>query len=413
MTTTDSRTDERLFDMLDVGTFADGHPHDAYDRLRAAEPVMRHPGSDIQPPFWVLTRYEDIKSVSQDGDNFTVQKGFKIPTDNRASMDPEIARTLSRFMLAMDNPEHLAYRNVVASAFLPAALKAVEPRIRRSVADLMDSLEDREEVEFVTEVGARIPIATICAILGVPPEDEGKVFDFTNAVFATDDPEFTPSLEVANARYLEIFEYGWALLDKRRRAPRDDLLTRIAFAEVDGKPIGEIEQKSFFSNLLAAGNETTRTTLASCVWAMSLFPGEKRKLIETPSAIADGVPECVRWVSPVYHMARTARRDVEIGGRRIAAGERVAMLYGAGNHDPAMFEDPHRLDLGRAAASRHLGFGWGIHHCLGSRLAALQLRLILDALLTRFPQHEVIAPPSYIASNFVAAIKTLPVRLRG
>lgn len=399
------------FNMLDVRTFEQGHPHISYDRLREDTPVLHHEGSPAQPPFWLLFRYEEIKSVSQDAANFTSTAGFKVLTENRASMDPEIGRALGRFMLAMDNPEHMAYRNLVSGNFMPSAMKTIEPRIQRSIDALMASLDGRDTVEFVTEVGAKVPIQTICAVLGLPPEEEDRVFEFTNAVFGTDDPDFTPSLEVANARYLEIFEYGLDVLRNRRENPQDDLLTRIEFAEIDGEPIGEVEKKSFFSNLLAAGNETTRSTLAGCIWAMAKFPQEKRKLIDDPSLIAGSIDEFLRWVSPVYHMARTAKCDVELGGKSIAKGERVGMLYGAGNHDPAMFEDPHTLNLARPNASRHLSMGWGIHHCLGSRLAAMQLRLFITAFLNRFPNYEVIEPPNYVASNFVAATKSLKVRL--
>lgn len=399
-------------DMLDIGTFARGHPHDAYARLRREAPVYRHAGSAIQPPFWVLSRYDDIKAVSQDGENFTSTQGFKVSTDNRARMDPEIARTLSRFMLAMDNPEHLAFRNIVANAFMPSAIKALEPRIARSIDNLMERLEGRDVVEFVAEVGAMVPIQTICAVLGLPEEEEQRVFDFTNAVFMTDDPEFAPTLEVANARYLEIFDYAADVFADRRANPRDDLLTRIAFAEVEGRPLDSTEQKSFFSNLLAAGNETTRTTLTGSIIALSRFPDQKKALVEDRSKIASAVPEFLRWVSPVYHMARTAKSDTEIRGHRIEAGERVAMLYGAANYDPEVFPEPKGLDFARANAAHHITFGWGIHHCLGSRLAMLQLRLMLDALLKRFPAIELAGEPVYIPSNFVGAFKQVDVRLR-
>lgn len=399
------------FNLLDVATFADGHPHQAYDRIRAEEPVMRHPGSAKQPPFWVLTRYEDIQAVSLDGQRFTSTKGFRVATDNRSSMDPEIGQVLSRFMLTMDQPEHGAYRSLVSSAFMPTALKAVEERVRQSVADLMQSLDGADEVEFVTEVGAIVPIKTICAILGVPPEDEGLVFEFTNAVFGTDDPAFAPSIAVANAKYLEIFDYGLSLLKERRREPRDDLLTLIANGTIDGKPLGETEQKSFFSNLLAAGNETTRSSLSGSIWALAQFRDERRRLIADPTLIPGAVHELLRWFSPVFQMARTAKKDVEIGGRTIKSGERVAMLYGAGNHDPAVFADPHRLDITRANAKRHITFGYGIHSCLGSRLAGMQLRFILEAFLAKFPEYEVMEQPSYTASNFVGAMKSLRVKL--
>ncbi len=401
------------FNLLDTSTFAAGHPHEAYDRLRRDHPVYDHPGSVKQPPFWLLTGYEDIRAVSLDSENFTSGRGFRIPTDTRMSMDPEIGKALTRFMLSMDQPEHDAYRGLVSSVFMPSGLKAVEQRVRGSIADLMGKLEGADTAEFVTEIGAIVPIKTICAIMGVPEEDEWRIFDFTNAVFGTDDPEYAPSMEEANRRYLEIFEYGWHLLEERRRNPTDDLISRIANGRIDGEPLGEVEQKSFFSNLVAAGNETTRSSLSGAIWALSVFRDERRRLVADPSLIPGAVNEILRWFSPVFQMARTATRDVEVGGTLIRAGERVAMLYGAGNHDPAIFDDPHRLDVTRANASRHLTFGYGFHHCLGSRLAILQLRLILEAFLARYPDYEVLATPRYIASNFVGAMKELPVALNG
>ncbi|WP_422059702.1 cytochrome P450 [Sphingopyxis sp.] len=399
------------FDLLDTASFADGHPHDAYDALRADRPVFRHPGSDRQPPFWVLTRYDDVRAVSLDAQNFTSTKGFRVPTDQRAAMDPEIGRTLSRFMLAMDNPEHADFRALVASAFMPGAIGRFEPRVEASVAGVMDTLAGRDEVEFVEEVGAIVPIRSICAIMGVPIEDEWRIFEFTNAVFGTDDPDYAPSLEVANARYLAIFDYGLDLIEQRRREPRDDLISIIARAKVGGRSLDDIERKSFFSNMIAAGNETTRSSLAGALWGLWRFPDQRRRLVEDPSLIPAAVNELLRWHSPVFQMARTATQDVEIGGVTIAAGERVAMLYGAGNHDPAIFDDPHRVDVTRVNANRHLAFGYGVHHCLGLRLATMQLRHILTAFLKTYPNYEVVEPPQFIRSNFVGAMKALRIAL--
>jgi cytochrome P450 len=401
------------FDLLDPKTFLNGHPHAAYDLIRDSEPVLRHPGSESQPPFWVLTRHADIHAVSVDGERFTSTAGFRVTTDRRAGMDPEIARVLSRFMLAMDRPEHDVYRGLVSGKFTPAALKALEPRINRNVTTLMEGLEGRSAVEFVSEVAARVPIQTVCAIFGLPAEHEEAVFELTNSVFGTDDPEFAASPEVANRNYLAIFDYAMSMIDARRREPQDDLLTHLANASIDGEPLGETELKSYFSNMLAAGNETTRTTLAGAVWALSRFDDERRRLVADPELMGPALNELLRFVSPVIQMARTAKADVEIGGRRIAKGERVVMLYGAGNHDPAVFSDPHRLDLSRENASRHLTFGVGVHHCLGSRLAMMQLRAILGQFLQRFPRFRVVAPPVYLVSNFVGAMKTMKVSLDG
>ncbi|HMT44640.1 MAG TPA: cytochrome P450 [Chakrabartia sp.] len=401
------------FNLSDPDSFAHGHPHAAYDAIRSTAPVCRHEASATQPAFWLLTRHEDIRTVSMDKTRFTSTEGFRVPTDTRAAMDPTIGAVLRRFMLAMDEPEHGDFRQLVASAFLPSGIAAAEPMIRANVAKLIDGLKERDTAEFVSDIGAKVPIQTVCAVMGVPPEDEWRVFEFTNAVFGTDDPDYAPSLEVANERYLAIFDYGWTLLEERRRNPREDLLTRIANGTVGGRPLDEIEQKSFFSNMISAGNETTRSSFAGALWALSLFPDERRRLVDDPSLIPAAVNELLRWFSPVFQMARTALEDVQIGSETIRKGEKVAMLYGAGNHDPAMFEDPHRLDLARANANRHITFGFGIHHCIGNRLAQMQLAIILEAFLKAFPDYEILEEPRYVRSNFVGAMKSLPMRLRG
>jgi len=399
------------FDLLDPDTFAHGHPHAAYDRLRAAAPVYRHPGSAAQPPFWVLTRHADIQAVSLDSERFTSTRGFRVSTDRRAGMDPEIGRVLSRFMLAMDRPEHDVYRNVVASRFAPAALKSLEPVIAANVAKLFDGLAGREEVEVVSEVAARVPIQTVCAIFGLPPEHEASVFELTNSVFGTDDPDFAATPEAANRNYLAIFDYAMEMYAERRRCPRDDLLTHLVDARIHGAPIGETELKSYFSNMLAAGNETTRTTLAGAIWTLSQHQEARDWLAQDPARLGEAMNELLRFVSPVIQMARTATTQVELGGQTIAPGEKVVLLYGAANRDPAVFADPHRLDLTRANAGKHLTFGVGVHHCLGSRLAQLQLRLILGEFLRRFPRFAATGAPIYLRSNFVGAMKALNVRL--
>lgn len=402
------------FSLLDPDCFNHGHPHDAYDHMRRTSPVWRDETPEGRQPLWLLTRYEDIRAVSVDQERFTSESGFRAHTAARAAMDPEIGRVLRRFMLSMDEPEHSVFRKLVSSNFMPKPINALQPQVQASVQRLIDSLRDREDVDFVTDVGAIVPIRTVCTILGVPAEDEWRVFEFTNAVFGSDDPEYAPSLETANERYLAIFDYAWSLLEQRRKEPKDDLTTQIALARLDdGRALTRDEQVSFFTNMLAAGNETTRSSLSGALWALSLYRDQRRDLVDDPSLVPNAVQEILRWFSPVYHMARTALCDLEIGGTAIAKGDQVAMLYGAGNHDPDMFADPHRLDIRRENANRHITFGYGIHHCLGLRLAQLQLKLILESFLQAFPHYEILAEPEYIRSNFVGAIKRLPVRLQG
>lgn len=398
------------FDLADPGCFSAGHPHPAYDRLRAEGSLVRCGAGDAA--LWLATGHDVIRTISADSAHFTTSRGFRIQSANRAAMDPEIGQILGRFMLAMDEPEHATFRKLVAPSFMPSGIKAVEPLVRRNVARLIEGLKGRDRVEFVEEVGAQVPISTICAIIGVPPEDEWRIFEFTNAVFGTDDPDLAPSLEVANERYLAIFDYGWSLLESRRREPKDDVISHIAHARLpDGRPLSRAEQISYFSNLIAAGNETTRSSLSGAIWLLARHPDQRRALIDDPSLIPGAVQEILRRFSPVIHMARTAVDDVAVDGVDIARGDRVALLYGAANHDPAIFADPYRFDIRRANANRHLAFGYGIHHCLGLRLAVLQLSQILTALLGHFPDYEIESEPAYIRSNFVLAMKRLEISL--
>ena len=401
------------FDIRNVESFRDGHPHDAYDSLRSAGPLQRSPGP-ADSTVWLATGYEEIRAISSDSEHFTSTAGFRIHSEHRAQMDPAIGRVLSRFMLAMDEPEHALFRKIVSPFFKPSAVSAVEPRVRKSIDRLVRGLRDRETVDFVNDIGAIVPISTICALIGVPAEDEQRIFEFTNAVFGTDDPELAPSLEIANERYLEFFDYGWSLLEQRRREPTNDLISHIAHAELsDGRKLTRDEQISFFSNLIAAGNETTRSSLSGAIYLLFHHPDQRRLLAEEPVRIPSAVQEILRHYSPVIHMSRTAICDVDIGDMTVATGDRVALLYGAGNHDPAVFSNPHQFDCSRKDSMRHLAFGYGIHHCLGNRLAVLQLSLILEAFLKAFPDYELTGDASFIKSNFVLAMKSLPMRLQG
>lgn len=401
------------FNLIDPETFRYGHPFDTYDEIRAETPVYRNPESDMQPGFWVLTRHADIRALSTDTENFSSAQGAVIPPDIFLQLDPKIIEDLNRFMIAMDKPEHTKYRGLVAPAVTPAAIKRLEDRISASIDALIDGLKGRDEVDFVTEVGAIVPIKTICAIMGVPEEDEKKVFDFTNAVFGFGDPELSPTLEEANENFLAVLDYGWDLAQKRREDPRDDVMSIVANAEIDGKPLSRVDQTSFFTNMVAAGNETTRSSLAGAISLLAKHPDQRQLLIDDPEMISSSLDELLRRHTPGIHMARTAKRDAEVGGQLVREGERVAMLYGAGNHDPAVFADPYRLDLRRENAKEHLAFGYGPHHCYGWRLARLQLRLILTAFLRTFPNYEIASEPTMIVSNLVHAMKSLRVRLNG
>ncbi len=397
--------------LFDTATYLSGHPHGVYDALRAEAPVYRHGGTEKQPPFWLLTRYADVEAVSRNNKQFTSTRGFRLPTDRKLSLDPAIQTALMRQVLAMDPPDHMKIRKLLNPSFMPAALSLLEQGVQAYIAELMDRLKPGSTVEFVEDVAAVIPIKSICKLLGIPAADEGKIFDWTNRLVGADDPEYAPSLEETNRTYSEVFEYGRWLMEQRRANPANDLMSVVANAEIDGQPIDPAARDGFCILLVAAGNETTRNSLTGAIWALTKHPDARRKLLAQPDLIPGAVEEFLRYVTPVIQMMRTATEDVEVGGQTIKAGERVVMLYGAANHDPAMFTDPHILDPTRENAKKHLAFGIGIHHCLGARLATLQLRAMLAALLHRFPNVEAVSEPTYLASNFVLGMKSLDVKL--
>jgi len=237
------------------------------------------------------------------------------------------------------------------------------------------------------------------------------VFDWTNRLVGTDDPEYAPSLDKTNEAYEEVFEYGRWLVEQRRANPTNDLMSVVANAVIDGQPIDGTLRDGFSTILIAAGNETTRNSLSGAIWALTNSPTAKKRLLDQPDLVPDSVDELLRHVTPVIQMLRTALEDIEIGGQAIKAGERVVMLYGAANRDPEVFANPHEIDVTRENAKKHLAFGIGIHHCLGARLATMQIRLILGELLKRFPSIETVGEPKYLASNFVLGIKSMPVKL--
>jgi cytochrome P450 len=400
------------FDIADARVFADGHPHDIYDRLRADDPVHFVPSIDGRPPYWLLTRHADIEAVSRDNARFTSRFGFRlIEAGGVADLKPEIREALTNQLLTLDPPRHAELRRPLDRSFLPRALAPIQDDVDAFVDQMISALAGKTRIEFVREVAAVVPIRTLCRLLGIPGDDEDKVFDWTNRLVGTSDPEYGATPEESTRTFDEVFEYGKRLIAERRATPGDDLLSLVARITVDGQPIDGPMRDGMFALLLAAGNETTRNSLTGAIVALTRFPDQKRKLVRDPGLVDGAVDELLRYVTPVIQMMRVALEDIDIGTATIRKGERVVMLYGAANRDPEMFADPHSLDVERANTRRQLGFGIGIHHCLGARLARMQLKALLKALLTRFPDISASGAPTYLRSNFVSGIKELPVRL--
>lgn len=407
MTDTDLQID---FDLTRPETFRNGHPFEVYDHLRRAKPVYRNASDGNGSAIWILTRHADVELVARDNKRFTSTKGFRVfEQGGVADLKPHIREAITSTLLTMDPPEHALARRPMQGHFLPSALRRLESDVNRFVDEMVAALPASTEIEFVTQVASLVPIRTLCLLLDIPEADRGKVFDWTNRLVGTSDPEYGGGPTESNAVFEEVFEYGTRLLQQRRDSPGDDLLSVVASMFSGNDPREVRIRNGMFTLLLAAGNETTRNSLSGSIVALTQFPDQRRMLAADPNLVEGAIPELLRFVTPVIQMKRVAREDLEIAGHPIRKGDQVAMLYGAANRDPQVFIEPQKLDLARSNAARHLSFGIGIHHCLGARIATMQLSAMLRALLRRFPDIAAVGEPEYLQSNFVCGIKRLSV----
>ena len=398
-------------DLFDPDAYLQGVPHDAFAKLRREAPVYRHPRVGL-PPFWAVTRYHDAVEVSRDWATFSSERKGALLRE-----PPEEALETQRLMmLNMDPPRHAKLRGLVNKGFTPRIVNQLTPAIRGICAEILDAVSERGECDFVREVAAELPLRVIAELLGIPRSDRHQVFEWSNTMIASDDPEWQRSPEESMSAAMAMYAYANELALQRRDEPREDLVSVLMQAEVDegdpsgGRRLSEMEFDLFFLLLAVAGNETTRNLISGGMLALIEHPDQARRLRGDPSLLEPAVEEMLRWVTPVMQFQRTAQRDTEIGGQRIAEGDRVAIYYVSANRDEAVFERPDRFDVGRSP-NEHLTFGGGgPHFCLGANLARLEIRLMFEQLLDRLTHIELNGPPRRLRSNFINGLKEMPVR---
>ncbi len=379
-----------------------------FTRLRRQRPIWWSPGPDGRG-FWSVMRYRDIVAVSKNPRLFSSARqwgGHRL----RDEESTEIFQGVEASMLSMDPPEHGAYRGMVAPAFTPERVRHMEARIRGRVTALLDAIAPKGECDFVAAVANQLPIQVLAEMMGVPEEDGPRLLEWSNVFVGEDDPELRGSEEHVRQCVTDVAAYALKLWRERLRRPGNDLISMLVGTEVDGEVMSVPRYFSTFSLFLVAGNETVRNSIAGGLLALMQHPEQRRKLVEDPSLIPLAVKEVVRWVSPALHMRRTATEDTELAGQRIAKGDKVLLWYLSGNYDEEVFDGPERFDVTRAGQPAHLGFGHGPHFCQGARLAELQLTVLFQELLRRFPDMAPCGPIRRARSNFVRSLKTLPVR---
>jgi cytochrome P450 len=392
-------------DLNDLDQFAQSDMHQVWRLLRRQAPVYWTGGTAAYPGFWSITRYEDIVTISRDPGAFSSAGGIQLTTD------PATAHTLGKSMITMDPPRHVRLRRLVSKGFTPRMVATIAPEVRAIATGILDEAAPRGGCDFVVDVAARLPLAVICGMMGIPRRDWGLMFDLTNRVLGPDDAEYQTAEGGRSATRreaaIEMTGYFERLIADRRHERRDDLVSILA--EDTDEPLTDEEVVHFCRLLIQAGNETTRHAISGGMLALIEHPEQQALLLEDPSLLPRAVEEILRWTSPVLHMARAATRDAVLSGQRIAAGERVVMWYPSANRDEDVFPNPDRFDVGRHP-NEHLAFGLAEHFCLGSGLARLELRVIFEELLRRLPDIDLDGHPERLRSNFLGGYKHMPVR---
>ncbi len=353
------------------------NPYDLYEEIRAKDPVHRLRTTNA----WLLTKYEHVDEVLRDHSRFI--RGGRDDAEGIVSL------------LDLDPPDHTRIRGLVSMAFTRRAVAELEPRIQKIADDLLDAASDSDRFDLVSAFAAPMPIIVIAEMLGVPPEDRDRFGDWSNDVALSVEPVVTDEQQrMISAAGEKLIDYFEGIIELRRREPQDDMISALIAAEDEGDKLTHGELLGTLMLLLVAGNETTRNLIGNGLLALIRHPEQLQRLRDEPWLIDSAVNEMLRYDSPVQLDGRMVKEDVEIGGKRIRAGQRVISALGAANRDGSAFTAPRALDIARKERS-HLSFGRGIHHCLGAPLAALEGRIAFSTLLERFISFRLIGELEY------------------
>jgi len=386
-----------------------GYPHREWAWVRAHDPVFWYERPNVDP-FWAITKHADIIELGKQPELFLNEPRMAVFTNDLAPP----AEGQSRHLLNMDPPDHARYRRVTSGWFTPRAIRGMSDKVERVTREILDDAAQLREGDFVRDVSARITIAVIAEMLGVPRSDWNLLFRWTNEIIAPQDPEFqhgASAHETLERARIELFTYFNDLSNERRARPTDDIVSVVANGAVNGQPLPIVELLSYYFLLVVAGNETTRNAMTGGMLALLENPGEWEKLRRDAGLLDDAVEEIVRWTTPVIQFARTATRDYSLRGKTIRAGESACLFYASGNRDEDVFEDPFAFRIDRQP-NPHIGFGMGEHVCLGAHLARLELRHAFGQLRERLQECELSGPVERVRSSFVGGIKRAPMRWR-
>jgi linalool 8-monooxygenase len=392
-------------DLKDPDLYQGDEFRGVFSRLRAEDPVCWNPEVD-SAGFWAVTKYADLETILRDAERFSPaaelggMRIFNIQDVNGPDAKPHL--------LSLGPPAHGDLRRAILPAFSSECVARMEPGIRSRMTELVDKVAPTGQMEVVSAIAAPLTVGTLADLMNVPRNDEPRLLRWSDALIGDDDSE--QSQDVRARCVTEIDDYAAQIFRERRNSPRADLLSLLANATVDGKPI---DGESFSTNLamlIVAGSETTRHAITAGLLALMEAPNELAKITADPSLFDGAVKEILRWATPLMHVRRTATRDVWLGHHLIKKGDKVVVWYASANRDEEKWVDPERFDLCRfsdKSVSPHFAFGAGPHHCLGWRLAELQVKIALQEMLLRLPNLRLSTPVRRLRSNFVYGIKEM------
>jgi len=388
--------------------FLEDRWQDHFARLRAEDPVHLNE-LETSGRYWSITKYEDVRAVDGDWETYSSAKGISLGIKEIATAEENEGQVGIQTFIAMDPPEHTAQRKTVRSVSAPSNLRNIEPMIRERTAELLDSLPEGESFDWVDTVSIELTTLMLATLFDFPMEDRRKLTRWSDIVFAIPGPGGVVETQQQKIdELLECVDYFDGLFKLRRENPGFDLVSMLANGEAT-KDIPMVEQLGNLLLLIVGGNDTTRNTMTGSVYGLNKFPDQFDKLLANPDLISNFVPEVIRWQTPLAYMRRTANHDTELGGKQIKKHDQVLMWYLSANQDEDVFENAHVLDIERHNADRQLSFGYGIHFCMGSRVAELQLRVLWEEILQRFKRIEIQDEPERVFSSFVHGYTRLPV----
>ncbi|MFV8049239.1 cytochrome P450 [Mycobacterium sp. 48b] len=399
------------YDFTDPDVLLRGIPVEEFAQLRKTAPVWwNEQGESIfnDGGYWVITRHEDIKAISRNGGDLwsTNAKGavMRLP-DSVTAEQLDLTKAL---LINHDAPEHTRLRKLVSRLFTPRSVAVLEEKLAVAAHDIVAKAAEKDTGNFVDDIAVGLPLLAIADLIGVPEEDREKVFNWSNAIINTDDPDFDADPTMANA---ELMGYAYNMAEQRRQCPADDIVTRLVQADIDGEAITEVEFAFFVILLAVAGNETTRNAMTHGMNAFLENPDQwelfKR---ERPKTAVD---EIIRWATPVHCFQRTALADIQIGDVTVKAGQRAGLFYSSANYDEEVFDKPFDFNILRNP-NPHLAFGGnGAHFCIGANLARMEINLMFNQIADQIPDITKLGEPQRLRSGWINGIKDLPVSYRG